>query len=137
MKFGCSSICKAISPKRFDRCLVFDLEGLDGSDTRSLIDFGCKGDSSSTHPRPRVTSLKKKKLIRLSRLPVGRIWEAVPTMPLMERSKRVGNLHVHPVTKNKLGLACALDLPQKSNVFEFFRVKMCSNLVKIAEGSGG
>lgn len=38
---------------------MFDLEGLDGSDTRSLID-GCKGDSSSTHPRPRVTSLKKK-----------------------------------------------------------------------------
>lgn len=60
MQVSCPSICKAISPKRFDRCLVFDLEGLDGSDTKSLIDFRCKGDSSSTHPRPRVTSLKKK-----------------------------------------------------------------------------
>ncbi len=76
-------------------------------------------------------------VIRLSRLPVGRIWEAVPTMPLMERLKRVGNLHVHPVTNNKLGLACALEWPLKSNVFEFFRVKMCSTLVKILEVNGG
>ena len=51
MLFFCESFmsfCKVISPKRSDRSLVFELEGLDGSDTWSLIDLGC-GDSFSAH----------------------------------------------------------------------------------------